>query len=127
MIPFVDLRAQYASLKAELDPVLLEAAAGGGYILGEEVERFEQEFADYVGASRCVGVGSGTAALQLGLAALGIGPGDEVIAPANTFVSSVLPVLQLGGEVVLVDCDEATGLIDVDAAAAAVTRRGRAR
>jgi len=109
-----------------LEPALLEAAADAAYILGEEVARFEEEFAEYVGARNCVGVNSGTAAIQLGLEALGIGAGDEVIAPANTFVASVLPALKLGAKIVLVDCDETTGLIDVDAAASAVTERTRA-
>jgi dTDP-4-amino-4,6-dideoxygalactose transaminase len=106
--------------------VLLDAVARGDYILGHDVARFEEEFAAYVGARHCVGVNSGTAALQLGLEALGVGRGDEVVAPANTFVASVLPALKLGADVVLVDCDEATGLIDAEAAAAAVTDRTRA-
>ena len=126
MIPFVDLRAQYASLKEELDAALLAVAADGGYILGDDVPRFEEQFAAFVGARNCVGLNSGTAALHLGLEALGVGAGDEVVAPANTFVSSVLPALKLGAAVVLVDCDERTGLIDVEAAADAITGRTRA-
>jgi dTDP-4-amino-4,6-dideoxygalactose transaminase len=105
--------------------VLLAAVAGGQFILGADVARFEEEFAAYVSTSACVGVNSGTAAMHLGLEALGVGPGDQVVAPANTFVASVLPAIKLGADVVLVDCDESTGLIDVDAAAAAVTDRTR--
>ncbi|MFL5946346.1 MAG: DegT/DnrJ/EryC1/StrS family aminotransferase [Gaiellaceae bacterium] len=113
-------------MQDELERALLDAAARGDYILGDDVARFEEEFASYVGARTCVGVNSGTAAIQLGLEALGIGPGDEVIAPASTFVASVSPAVKLGATIVLVDCDETTGLIDVDAAASAVTERTRA-
>jgi dTDP-4-amino-4,6-dideoxygalactose transaminase len=126
VIPFVDLKAQYASIREELETALLRAAAEGSYILGDEVPGFEREFAAFSGTEACVGVNSGTAAIHLGLEALGIGAGDEVIAPANTFIASVLPVVKLGAEVVLVDCDEATGLIDVEAAAKAFTPRTRA-
>jgi dTDP-4-amino-4,6-dideoxygalactose transaminase len=126
VIPFVDLKAQYASIRQELETALLRAAADAAYILGEEVPAFEHEFAVWTGAEACVGVNSGTAAIHLGLEALGIGPGDEVIAPANTFIASVLPAVKLGAEVVLVDCDEATGLIDVERAAEAFTPRTRA-
>jgi dTDP-4-amino-4,6-dideoxygalactose transaminase len=126
MIPFVDLQAQYASVRDELEPELIRAAAAAHYILGQDVSAFEADFASYVGARACVGVNSGTAAIHLGLEALGVGKGDEVIAPANTFVASVLPALKLGAKVVLVDCDDETGLIDVEAADAAVTARTRA-
>jgi dTDP-4-amino-4,6-dideoxygalactose transaminase len=126
LIPFVDLKAQYATIADELDEALLRAARSAQYILGAEVGAFEDAFARYVGARSCVGVNSGTAALHLGLEALGVGPGDEVIAPANTFIASVLPVVKLGARVVLVDCDEATGLISPERAAAAVTPRTRA-
>ena len=107
-LPFVDLRRQYSSLKAEIDQALVDSAASTQYILGEELTRFEEEYAAYCGTRYCVGVGSGTAAIQLALEALGIGPGDEVIVPANTFIGSVLPVLRLGASPVLVDCDEVT-------------------
>ena len=126
MIPFVDLRAQHASLQQELEEALLGAASSAAYILGPDVTAFEQEFAAYIGNDACVAVNSGTAALHLGLEAMGIGPGDEVIAPANTFIASVLPVVKLGAELVLVDCEESTGLIDVEQAAAAVTPNTRA-
>ena len=121
-IEFVDLKRQYSSLKDELDRAVLEALASTSYILGEEVTRFEQEWADYCSVEHCVGVSSGTAALELAYEAVGIGPGDEVIAPANTFIATVLPLLRLGALPVLVDCDE-YGQIDVGAAAAAVTER----
>jgi dTDP-4-amino-4,6-dideoxygalactose transaminase len=126
VIAFVDLRAQYASIRDELEPEIIRAAEEAHYILGDDIPLFESEFADYIGARRCVGVANGTAALHLGFQALGIGPGDEVIAPANTFIASVLPVVNLGAQVVLVDCDEATGQIDVEQVEAAITERTRA-
>lgn len=121
-IEFVDLRRQYASLKEELDRAVLEALASTSYILGEEVARFEQEWAEYCSVEWCIGVSSGTSALGLAYEALGIGPGDEVIAPANTFIATVLPLLRLGALPVLVDCDE-YGQLDVTAAAEAITER----
>jgi dTDP-4-amino-4,6-dideoxygalactose transaminase len=120
ILPFVDLRRQYSSLKAEIDQALVESAASTQYILGEELTRFEEEYAAYCGTRYCIGVGSGTAAIQLALEALGIGPGDEVIVPANTFIGSVLPVLRLGASPVLVDCDEVTATVDIDRVAAAI-------
>lgn len=126
MIPFVDLARQYASIRAELEAAILRAAEGSHYILGDEVSHFEAEFAEYCGVRHCVGVGSGTAALHLGMEAMGIGPGHEVIAPANTFIASILPILRLGARVVLVDCEPRYGGIDVGLAAAAVTRSTKA-
>jgi dTDP-4-amino-4,6-dideoxygalactose transaminase len=125
-VPFVDLGRQYRSIKEEVDAALLEAVASTEYILGGEVALFEREFAAYCEASECVGVGSGTAALQLVLEALEVGAGDEVIAPANTFIATVLPVLRLGARPVLVDCDPRTATIDVEQAAAAITPRTKA-
>jgi dTDP-4-amino-4,6-dideoxygalactose transaminase len=124
-ISFVDLKRQYALLKEEIDPVLLDVVASTQYILGEEVSRFEQEFAAYCDAAHCVGVASGTAALDLAYEAIGLGPDDEVIVPANTFIATVVPLFRLGARPVLVDCDE-YGQIDVEQAAAAVSGRTRA-
>ena len=125
-IAFVDLKRQYAAIKAEVDAALLGAVASTQYILGDEVESFEREFAEFCEADHCVGVGSGTAAIHLALEALSVGPGDEVIAPANTFIATVLPILKLGARPVLVDCDDATANIDVEQAAAAITPRTKA-
>jgi dTDP-4-amino-4,6-dideoxygalactose transaminase len=124
-IPFVDLKRQYASIKDEIDPAVIDAIASTRYILGEEVSRFEQEWANVCSVGHCVGVASGTAALDLAYQTLGIGPGDDVLAPANTFIATVLPVLRLGARPVLVDCDE-YGQIDVERAAAAITARTKA-
>jgi dTDP-4-amino-4,6-dideoxygalactose transaminase len=119
-IRFVDLARQYESIKSEVDAALIAVAESTQYILGEEVDRFEDEFAAYCETRHCVGVASGTAAIQLALEALGVGPGDEVIAPANTFIATILPVLRLGARPVLVDCDPETATIDVAQAAAAM-------
>jgi dTDP-4-amino-4,6-dideoxygalactose transaminase len=124
-ITFVDLKRQYESIKDEIDPTLIDAVASTQYILGEDVTRFEEEFAAYCSVDHCVGVASGTAALELAYEALGIGLDDEVIAPANTFIATVIPVFRLGARAVLVDCDE-YGQIDVEQAAAAVTPRTKA-
>jgi dTDP-4-amino-4,6-dideoxygalactose transaminase len=84
-VPFVDLDRQYQSIKKEIDEAVLAVVASTEYVLGEEVARFEEEFAGYCGTRYSVGVGSGTAAIHLALEALGVSQGDEVIAPANTF------------------------------------------
>ena len=90
------------------------------FILGEEVEAFEAEFADYVGVRHCVGVSSGTAALTLAMIAAGIGPGDEVIVPAMTFIASALAVIHAGATPVLCDVQESDGLLDLDSTRASV-------
>jgi DegT/DnrJ/EryC1/StrS aminotransferase family len=123
-IEFVDLKRQYASIKEEVDGAVIDTIASGDYILGDEVARFEEEWAAYCGVRYCVGVASGTAALDLAYTAIGLGPGHEVIAPANTFIATVQPALRLGARVVLVDCDD-VGQINVDALEAAVTSRTR--
>jgi dTDP-4-amino-4,6-dideoxygalactose transaminase len=124
-VNFVDLKRQYESIKAEVDAALLDSVASTQYILGAEVSRFEEEFAAFCNVEHCVGVASGTAALELAYEAVGIGDGDEVLAPANTFIATVLPLFRLGARPVLIDCDE-YGQIDVEKAAAAVTSRTKA-
>jgi dTDP-4-amino-4,6-dideoxygalactose transaminase len=125
-LALIDLERQYLSIKDEIDAVLLDVVASTQYVLGEQVARFEEEFADYCDARFCVGVGSGTAAIHLALEALGVTEGDEVIAPANTFFGSVVPVLRLGAKPVLVECDDRTATIDVDAVSAAIGPRTKA-
>ena len=122
-LPLVDLERQYLSIKDEIDAALLEGVASTQFVLGEELVRFEEEFAAYCGVRYCVGVGSGTAAIHLALEALGVSKGDEVIVPANTFFGSVSPVLKLGAMPVLVDCDAENATIDVDAVSDAVSPR----
>jgi dTDP-4-amino-4,6-dideoxygalactose transaminase len=122
-VPFVDLGRQHAAIQADLRAAFERVMARGDFVLGEEVDEFELEFAGYVGATEAVGVGSGTAAISIGLAALGIGPGDRVIVPAHTYVASALGVMHAGAEPLLCDVDEASGLIDLDSAASVVDSR----
>jgi dTDP-3-amino-3,4,6-trideoxy-alpha-D-glucose transaminase len=126
VVPFVDLVAQYDSIAAEIDSAFHDVTASAEYILGKRVERFEDEFARFVGSEHAIGVGSGLDALRLGLLALGIGPGDEVIVPANTYIATALAVSEVGADVVLVDCDPGTYNIDPDAVTGALTPRTRA-
>jgi dTDP-3-amino-3,4,6-trideoxy-alpha-D-glucose transaminase len=119
-VPFVALERQHAALADELHAAFDRVARQSAFILGEEVERFESEFAEFCSVSHCVGVASGTAALTIALIASGIGPGDEVIVPGHTFISSALAVVHAGATVVFCDVERDTGLIDLDAAAAVV-------
>src|SRR5689334_5632491 len=89
-IPFVDLVAQYKTLADEVDAAFHDVTASAHYILGSRVERFEDEFAEYVAAEHAVGVGSGLDALRLGLLSLEIGAGDEVVVPANSYIATAL-------------------------------------
>ncbi len=104
---------------------MMQVVESASFILGPDVAAFEEHFATYVGTAHCIGVESGTAALELALAALKIGRGDEVIIPANTFIASALAVSNVGAKPVLVDCDRAY-LIDPDLLEAAVTPRTKA-
>ncbi|HAJ56580.1 MAG TPA: erythromycin biosynthesis sensory transduction protein eryC1 [Candidatus Omnitrophica bacterium] len=114
MIPFVDLKAQYHSIAREVDIEMRKVLEQTNFILGEPVAAFEKEFAVFCDSKYCIGVASGTDALHLALRALGIGPGDEVIAPANTFVATVLAISYVGARPVLVDVDPQTFNIDFD-------------
>jgi dTDP-4-amino-4,6-dideoxygalactose transaminase len=125
-IPFVDLARQHAQIRDEIDAALAQVIDDTAFILGPDVELFESEWADFCEADHAIGVASGTAAIELVLEALEVGAGDEVIVPANTFVASVLPIVDRGATPVLVDCDPATAVIDVGAVADAVTPRTRA-
>jgi dTDP-4-amino-4,6-dideoxygalactose transaminase len=122
-IPFVGLDRDHALLAQDLQDALTRVHRTGAFILGRELESFETEFAAYCGVEHCVGVGSGTAALALAFMAAGIGRGDEVIVPAHTYIASALGVVHAGATPVFCDVHEGTGLIDLDAAAAAVTER----
>jgi dTDP-4-amino-4,6-dideoxygalactose transaminase len=123
MIPLVNLPRQYQTLGAAIDAGIKDVCGRGDFILGRAVGRFERAFADYTGARHCVGVASGTDALHLILRALGVGPGDEVLLPSNTFIATAQAVWCCGAEPVLVDCDEATATIDPERASAAITNR----
>jgi dTDP-3-amino-3,4,6-trideoxy-alpha-D-glucose transaminase len=120
-VPLVALARQHESLRDELQAAFDRLIGSSGFILGEEVERFEAEFAAYCGVRHCVGVASGTAALAIALRAGGIGPGDEVIVPAHTFIASALGVVHAGATPVFCDVEAGSGLIDLDSADAALT------
>ncbi|HYG81450.1 MAG TPA: DegT/DnrJ/EryC1/StrS family aminotransferase [Pyrinomonadaceae bacterium] len=126
MVPFVDLQAQYRSIKAEVDGAVARVLESASFILGREVEAFEAAFAEYVGARFCVGVSNGTAAVQLAVTACGVGAGDEVIVPANTFFASAEAVSTAGATPVFVDADPVSYNLDVSKIEAAVTERTRA-
>src|SRR5919108_178084 len=95
-VPYVDLARQHASIMDELTTAFDRVVAASAFVLGDEVEQFEAEFAAHCGVAHCVGVGSGTAALTLMLQAAGIGPRDEVLVPAHTFIASALAVQHAG-------------------------------
>jgi dTDP-4-amino-4,6-dideoxygalactose transaminase len=125
-VPFVDLQAQYRSIKAEVDAAVQRVLDTSAFILGREVEAFERAFAKYVGARECVGVSNGTAAIQLALQACGVGAGDEVVVPANTFFATAEAVSTAGATPVFVDCDPVTYNIDASRIEAVITPRTRA-
>lgn len=125
-IPLVDLKAQYATIKTEIDAAMARVLADTSFIGGKEVERFEQAFAAYCGTPGCVGVGNGTDAIYIALRAAGIGAGDEVITVANTFIATTEAIGQTGATPVMVDALDDTLLIDPAAIEAAITPRTRA-
>ena len=122
-IPFLDMSAMHAELAAELDDAWQRISRSGQFIDGEFVERFELEWAEYCGTAYSVALASGTAALQLGLTALGIGAGDEVIVPANTFFATVEAVLAVGATPVFTDVDPSTLLMSAANVEGAMTKR----
>lgn len=126
MIPFVDLQAQYRAIKPEVDAAIARVVESAAFILGPEVEAFEAAFAEYLGARFCVGVSSGTAAIQLAVTACGMGAGDEVIVPANTFFATAEAVSTAGATPVFVDADPVSYTIDVSRIEAAINERTRA-
>lgn len=125
-IPFLDLKAPYDELKDEMDAAYHRVLDSGWYILGTEVASFEREFAEYCGVKYCIGVGNGLEALHLILRACGIGVGDEVIVPANTYIATWLAVTYCGAKVVPVEPVLATYNIDPDRIEAAITPRTKA-
>ena len=126
MIPLVDLRAQYHSIKDEIDAAVLRVLDSAQFILGPEVVAFERGFAAYCGAAEAVAMNSGTSALHLALLAAGVGPGDEVITVPFTFVATVSSIVYTGATPVLVDVEPETLTMDPGALAAAITPRTKA-
>jgi dTDP-4-amino-4,6-dideoxygalactose transaminase len=125
-IPLVDLSMQHAILRTALDQAIAATIDRGDFVLGTALRQFEADFATVCGAAHCVGVGTGTDALALGLAACGVGPGDRVITPANTFMATILGILRTGARPVLVDCDPETALMDLAAAERAIDPQTKA-
>jgi len=125
-IPFVDLKAQYRTIEGEVNAAIAQVLQNADFILGSAVDAFEAEFAAYCDADYAIGVDSGYSALELILRAYEIGPGDEVIAPANTFVATVLAVSNCGATPVLVDADPTTYNLDPTKIEAAITEKTRA-
>jgi dTDP-4-amino-4,6-dideoxygalactose transaminase len=122
-IPFLSLEAAYAELQSEIEAAVLASMRTGWYILGPEVEAFENDFAAYCEATHCIGVANGLDALQLALRAMDVGPGDEVIVPTNTYIATWLAVSQCGATLVPVEPVEATFNIDPSLIEAAITSR----
>src|SRR5919204_2670979 len=125
-VPLLDLKAQYAQVREEVEAALLEVAASTGYILGPKVAAFERAFADAHAVRHCVGVNTGTSALHLALLACGVGPGDEVLTVPMTFVATSWAVSYCGAKPVYVDVDPATYTMDPNQVADRVTPRTKA-
>ncbi|HEX7601587.1 MAG TPA: DegT/DnrJ/EryC1/StrS family aminotransferase [Polyangiaceae bacterium] len=122
-VPFIDLTGAYEELRVDIDAAVHRVLSSGAYILGREVDRFEAEYAAYTEARHAVGVANGLEALVLALRALGIGPGDEVLVPANTYIATWLAVSEVGATPVGVEPDPSTRNIDIAAAEALVGPR----
>ncbi len=125
-VPLLDLKAEYAGLRDDILAALDRVCQKSAFVLGEEVEAFEREFAAFCGTKHCVALGTGTAALHLGLLALGVQTGDEVITTPNTFIATAEAITYCGAQPVLVDIDPATANIDPNLIERAITRRTRA-
>lgn len=125
-VPFVDLNAQYRSIQHEMDRAMLQVVASSQFILGPDVRLFEEEFAAYCDARYAIGVDSGTSALELALRALDVGPGDEIITAANTFIATVLAIWATGARPVLVDVDPAIYTMSIPGIERVITSRTRA-
>ncbi len=125
-VNFVDLKAQYESIRSEIDPAIAAVIGETAFVSGKYAREFEARFAEYIGTEHCVGCANGTDALYMALDALGIGPGDEVITAVNTFIATSEAISHTGAKPVFVDCDEASFNIDPAKIEAAVTPRTKA-
>lgn len=126
MVSFLDLKAAYVELQPEIDAAIKRVLESGWYILGEEVDAFEHEYAAYCEAKHCVGVANGLDALHLALLALGVGAGDEVIVPSNTYIATWLAVSQCGATPIPVEPDADTYNMDPARIESAITPRTKA-
>ncbi len=125
-VPFLDLLATYTELRDELDGAASRVLGGGWYVLGAEVARFEEAWAAHTGTAHCVGVASGLDALHLALVAMGVGEGDEVVVPSNTYIATWLAITRAGAVVAPVEPDPRTSNIDPARIEAAIGPRTRA-
>jgi dTDP-4-amino-4,6-dideoxygalactose transaminase len=125
-LPFLNLRSTYVEIKDEVDAAIQRVMDSGYYLLGHELNSFETEYAEYVGAKSCIGVGNGLDSLHLALRALGVKAGDEVIVPSNTYIATWLAVSTVGATPVPVEPDGRTYNIDPRKIEAAITKRTRA-
>jgi dTDP-4-amino-4,6-dideoxygalactose transaminase len=123
LVPMVDLKAQYDAIRLEVDAAIARVVESAQFIRGEECERFEKEFASYCGAAHACGVANGTDALTLALRAYGIGPGDEVVTVANTFIATGEAILLNGARPVFIDVDPVTYTMDPAQMEKAITAR----
>jgi dTDP-4-amino-4,6-dideoxygalactose transaminase len=121
MVPFLDLEAQYAEIKHEVNAAVMKVIESCQFVLGDEVKAFENDFADYCQSNHCVAFNSGTSALHLALLALDIGPGDEVITVSSTFIATVAAIRYVGATPVFVDVDENSWTMNANLIEAAIT------
>ena len=126
LIPLVDLQAQYQNIQYEVEQALRKVMNKSSFVGGPVLAEFEREFADFCQAKACVGVGNGTDAIYLALHALGIGPGDEVITVANTFIATSESITRTGATPIFVDVDEQTLLMNMDELESAISPRTKA-
>src|SRR6187551_256045 len=126
MIPYLDLKAQYNQIKPEVDAAVARVLESGNFVLGPEVDEFEQRFAEYCDARHCVAVNSGTSALHLALLAAGVGPADEVITVSMTFVATTAAILYVGAKPVFVDVDPLTWTLNPETVEMLITPRTKA-
>lgn len=122
-VPFADLHAQYLTIKSDIDAVIADVIRTSAFIRGSYVDKFESAFADMMNVKHCVSCANGTDSLYIAMHALGVKPGDEVIAPAHTWISTTETITQAGGKVVFCDTDPVTHTIDMTKLAALVTPR----
>lgn len=125
-VAFLDLTRQYEPLKKEIDEAIQSVIAQTSFVLGRQVEEFEEAFASYCGAKHCISVHSGTAALHIALLAMGVGPGDEVVTAPNSFIATAEAISFSGAQPRFVDAELDTANIDVDKIASAITEKTRA-
>lgn len=126
MIPLVNLKKQHKEIKGDVKREVLKVFSDSNFVLGNQVSEFESNFAKFTGSKYCIGVASGWDALLLSMKALGVGPGDEVITVANTFIATVFPIISLGAKPVLVDIDPTTYQMDLAKMEKAITKRTKA-